>query len=431
MASSESDFRRLKSRPLCIICAKPQEVQIIARTLGIREGHISSNDIPELVDGYNFYLGTFNIIPKDGGTARRLEYYLTSPDRQGIQTFSIQAGTLFHVLRPRFVVHAGVCAGYGREGINLEDVIFGDTAINYEEGKWVVENGHKLFKPSYRTVEQRTVASIVGFTHSGWDPTYKYGGYISGSAVREDANEIFNILRTNVNRDICALEMEASAFLMLCQHHKNSKCLGVVKGVSDLGDSNKAQNPDTYERALQVTALAVRKLVIYSLQNVDWNTDEDDPTVARLVNVYYHKLVRIVLDAVSSKLDLTVLGYNERKVQSKDVKGMKVIMPENDDAWAYSESGLVTKIANDHSLESVTIGQSRLARRLYYKNGYLVDFPRIFNRIENEDRIQQARQFRKLLRRKPYFTISSAHSTPLATIVTWEDFMEFAPTAPN
>ncbi|KAL3251485.1 hypothetical protein ABHI18_010635, partial [Aspergillus niger] len=123
--------------------------------------------------------------------------------------------------------------------------------------------------------------------------------------------------------------------------------------------------------------------------------------------------------------------YNERKVQSKDVKGMKVIMPENDDAWAYSESGLVTKIANDHSLESVTIGQSRLARRLYYKNGYLVDFPRIFNRIENEDRIQQARQFRKLLRRKPYFTISSAHSTPLATIVTWEDFMEFAPTAPN
>ncbi|GAQ47335.1 hypothetical protein G647_01848 [Aspergillus niger] len=431
MAISKSKIRLLKSRPLCIICAKPQEVQIVARTLQITKDHISSSDIPELGDGYDFYLGTFNIISKDGGEARSLEYYVTSPYRQGIQTFSIQAGTLFHVLRPQFAVHAGVCAGYAKEGIKLEDVIFGDMAINYEEGKWVVEKGQKLFKPSYRTIECRTVASIVGFTQSSLEPTYKYGGYISGSAVREDANEIFDLLRTSVSRDICALEMEASAFLMLCKHHKNIKCLGVVKGVSDLGDSNKAHDPDTYKRSLQVTASAVREWAIYALRNVEWNTDEDDSIVAEFVNIYYENFVRIALDAVGSKQDLTIANDNQRKVQSKDVKGMKVVMPENDDPSAYSESGHIAKIANDHGLESVTIGQSNLGRGLFYKDGYLIDFPRLLNKFAHEDRIQQAKIFQKLLIRKPYFTVSSAESTPLAATATWEDFVKFAPTAPN
>jgi hypothetical protein len=115
MASVKSKLRLLRSRPLCIICAKPEEVQVFARNLQIQNDHISSADIPELGDGYDFFLGTFRIISKKKDVeARNLEYYLTSPVRQGIQTFAIQAGTLFHILRPRFAVHAGVCAGYER-----------------------------------------------------------------------------------------------------------------------------------------------------------------------------------------------------------------------------------------------------------------------------------------------------------------------------
>ncbi|OJJ78118.1 hypothetical protein ASPBRDRAFT_656341 [Aspergillus brasiliensis CBS 101740] len=379
MVISKSKIRLLKSRPLCIICAKPQEVQIVARTLQITKDHISSSDIPELGDGYDFYLGTFNIISKDGGEARSLEYYVTSPYRQGIQTFSIQAGTLFHVLRPQFAVHAGVCAGYAKEGIKLEDVIFGDMAINYEEGKWVVEKGQKLFKPSYRTIERRTVVCIVGFTQSSLEPTYKYGGYISGSAVREDANEIFDLLRTSVSLT-SPIEMEWA---------------------------------------------------MHALRNVEWNTDEDDSIVAEFVNIYYENFVRIALDAVGSKQDLIIADDNQRKVQSKDVKGMKVVMPENDDPSAYSESGHIAKIANDRGLESVTIGQNNLCRGLLYKDGYLIDFPRLLNKFADEDRIQQAKIFQKLLLRKPYFTVSSAESTPLAATATWEDFVKFAPTAPN
>jgi hypothetical protein len=115
MEATTSKLRLLKSRPLCIICAKPQEAAIIAETLQITKDHISGHDIPEINDGHNFYLGTFEI--GEGQKKRRLEYYVTSSLRQGIQAFATHVGILFHILRPQFAVHAGVCAGYQAKGI--------------------------------------------------------------------------------------------------------------------------------------------------------------------------------------------------------------------------------------------------------------------------------------------------------------------------
>jgi hypothetical protein len=83
--------------------------------------------------------------------------------------------------------------------IRIRDIAFADTAINYEEGKWVVEHGHKLFKPSYRTIESRTVSSMANFTQGAYEPTYKYGSFISGSAVREDARDLFDLLNRRVS----------------------------------------------------------------------------------------------------------------------------------------------------------------------------------------------------------------------------------------
>jgi nucleoside phosphorylase len=54
--------------------------------------------------------------------------------------------------------------------------------------------------------------------------------------------------------------MEASAFLHVCQH-TGVISLGVVKGVSDLGDKNKVVNNDSdndYNAALVNTANAVK-----------------------------------------------------------------------------------------------------------------------------------------------------------------------------
>lgn len=110
MTSNPSKLWLLKSRPLCIICAKPKELETIAKTLGIFKDRISGYDIPEINDGHDFYLGTFKLHTPNGD--RDLEFYATSALRQSIQTFTVHAGALFHVLRPKFAIHAGVCAGY-------------------------------------------------------------------------------------------------------------------------------------------------------------------------------------------------------------------------------------------------------------------------------------------------------------------------------
>jgi hypothetical protein len=79
----------------------------------------------------------------------------------------------------------------------LKDVIFGDAALNYEEGKWVIENGNQLFQPEFSKIET-TAGNISSFAENKEEPTYKYGTYVSGSAVRQDADAIFKELGSHV-----------------------------------------------------------------------------------------------------------------------------------------------------------------------------------------------------------------------------------------
>jgi hypothetical protein len=81
----------------------------------------------------------------------------------------------------------------------LKDVIFGEAAINFEEGKWEKGPGDAapVFKPDFDVV--RTPAGdLQAFADSKDRPRYHYGEYISGSAVRHDANDVFQRMRTNV-----------------------------------------------------------------------------------------------------------------------------------------------------------------------------------------------------------------------------------------
>jgi hypothetical protein len=100
------NLRRLRNRPVCIICGRPAEAEAIAKALGILENRLQGLEIEKVNDGHTFYLGSFKL--QEG----ELEYYVTSSLRQGIQSFTVNASVLFSILLPRFVVHAGVCAGY-------------------------------------------------------------------------------------------------------------------------------------------------------------------------------------------------------------------------------------------------------------------------------------------------------------------------------
>ena len=107
MAPTTPNLRVLRSRPLCIMCARAAEAEEIAKALGIEENRITGHEVQKVNDGYTFYLGSFNL-----PSGEELKYYVTSSLRQGIQSFTVNASILFSILRPRFVIHAGVCAGY-------------------------------------------------------------------------------------------------------------------------------------------------------------------------------------------------------------------------------------------------------------------------------------------------------------------------------
>lgn len=102
----EYRLRLLRRRPLCIICAKPSEADVIAERLQVKENKLLGREIAEINNDQVFYQGSFNL------KHLKLDYYITSCQRQGIQSFAIQASFLFQILRPRYTLHAGVCAGY-------------------------------------------------------------------------------------------------------------------------------------------------------------------------------------------------------------------------------------------------------------------------------------------------------------------------------
>ena len=80
---------------------------------------------------------------------------------------------------------------------SLEDVVFGEQAMNYEEGKWTVNNGRTEFMPDVRICKVEG-ASMAAFIKDANQPIYKCGDFISGCAVRMDAGHIFDRIKSTV-----------------------------------------------------------------------------------------------------------------------------------------------------------------------------------------------------------------------------------------
>jgi nucleoside phosphorylase len=118
------NLRRLRNCPVCIICGRPGEAKQIAMALGIVENVLKGHEVAEVDNSQTFYYGSFELAEKSKTQdnekqtdKEKLDYVLTSGTRQGIQSFTVTAALLFHILRPKFVIHAGVCAGYRDEEI--------------------------------------------------------------------------------------------------------------------------------------------------------------------------------------------------------------------------------------------------------------------------------------------------------------------------
>lgn len=75
---------------------------------------ISGVAVEGVNNGHVFYMGRMQF---KGGKV--LKFYITSSLKQGLVHFSIYTGALISVLRPRFAIHTGVCAGNKKLGVEL------------------------------------------------------------------------------------------------------------------------------------------------------------------------------------------------------------------------------------------------------------------------------------------------------------------------
>ncbi|KAH8647849.1 phosphorylase superfamily protein [Xylariales sp. PMI_506] len=426
---SNSNLRRLRSRPVCIVCGRPSEAREIAKALGIegKKHRLSGHDVSMVKDGHTFYLGEFQINPKE-----TLKYYITSSLRQGIQSFTINAAILLNLLQPRFVLHAGVCAGYdSHHGIKLRDVVFGEAAINYEEGKFeTVDNGDVLFRPDYNRVSVEA-GDLQAFASAQGDLGYHYGEYISGSAVRSDAGAVFDKIRqqtSQVNRNAIALDMEASAFIQLCKHFEphGPSCLGVVKGISDFGNSDKGKDETAYDDALKNTAAAIREWIIYRIPAISWEVDESGEPGAKIVPGYYENFVRRVVD---NQLQGWPARYKDEPdviIPNGEIQGFISVLPKARQPSFVKELGHVQNTMSKYGIREILIGGKTGERYLYYKAGYLIDWCRCVNSLEKyEDADYQVGVFERILTKQPYYKDKLDDGTTHARVMSWEEAMEW------
>lgn len=105
------NLRKLRNCALCIICGNPREAEIIAKEMEAIE-EINGSSVYGVNKNHTFYIGTLHL-----NENKKLNYYITSSLRQGLMHFATHAGILFQLLRPRFAIHAGCCAGNKAAGV--------------------------------------------------------------------------------------------------------------------------------------------------------------------------------------------------------------------------------------------------------------------------------------------------------------------------
>jgi len=82
--------------------------------------------------------------------------------------------------------------------MEIADVVFGEAATNYQEGKAEYVDGELKFWPDYNRITY-TAGNMQAFAESGSRPNYHYGEFITGSSVRTDASHIFRKIRSEVS----------------------------------------------------------------------------------------------------------------------------------------------------------------------------------------------------------------------------------------
>jgi hypothetical protein len=103
---NEELLARLQHIQLCIITANAQELDVIRKNFRNPFEHVRFLD--PFAHAQDIYIGSFTL-----GDEKSFPFYITSCSGQDTQSFAVESTYLFIHLKPKYAIHAGVCAGAG------------------------------------------------------------------------------------------------------------------------------------------------------------------------------------------------------------------------------------------------------------------------------------------------------------------------------
>jgi nucleoside phosphorylase len=183
-------------------------------------------------------------------------------DRMGMVSAAVLTTKSIALLRPRFCVIVGICAGIESE-TRFGDVILGDPVWDYQSGKRVrEEDGAHVFKidPHQLPVSQYVRARVKQLAldedllrsirrgredDPGHDLRILVGPLATGSAVLADKQKVVEVQEQH--RKVIGIEMEAYGVYAAASHAGAPKPSALaLKGVSDFADHAKDNSAQKY-----------------------------------------------------------------------------------------------------------------------------------------------------------------------------------------
>lgn len=183
-------------------------------------------------------------------------------DRMGMVSAAVLATKSIALLKPRFFVMVGICAGIESE-TRFGDVILGDPTWDYQSGKRVKnEDGSHSFKidPHQLPVSQYVRARIKQLAldndllkairssredDPGHDLRILVGPLATGSAVLADKQKVVEVQAQH--RKVIGIEMEAYGLYAAASHAGAPKPSAfALKAVSDFADHAKDNSAQRY-----------------------------------------------------------------------------------------------------------------------------------------------------------------------------------------
>ena len=190
--------------------------------------------------------------------------------RMGMLSTAILSSTLINILRPKFLVMAGICAGI-KNKINIGDIIFADSCWDWQSGKRVSDginskfsiSPHQLAVPQYvctRVKELENDLLVWSNIRKKWpNPPntilqLKTGPIASGSAVLAD-NQVVETIKDQ-HRNLLGIEMEVYGLYAAAFASSRLKpTTFAMKSVCDYADESKCDDFQKYAAYTSASAI--------------------------------------------------------------------------------------------------------------------------------------------------------------------------------